>query len=63
MNNNDTNYSKYTTDVCDTEQHKHDKEECHDIETKNNHFKSSEIVVPDKCMPIIRSAMLGENTN
>ena len=26
MNNNDTNYSKYTTDVCDTEQHKHDKE-------------------------------------
>ena len=33
MNNNDTNDSKYTTDFYDTEQHKPDKEECHDIET------------------------------
>ena len=47
---------------CDTEQHKPDKEECHDIETKDNHFEPSKIVLSDKCMPIIRSAMLGENT-
>ena len=63
MNNNDTNDSKYTTDSCDTEQHKPDKEECHDIETKDNHFEPSEIVLSDKCMPIIMSAMLGENNN
>ena len=63
MNNTDTNDSKYTTDFCDTEQHKPDKEECHDIETKDNHFESSKIVISDKCMPIIRSAMLRDNTN
>ena len=63
MNNNDTNDSKYTTDFCDTEQHKPDKEECHDIETRDNHFEPSKIVLSDKCMPIIRSAMLRGNTN
>ena len=63
MNNTDTNDSKYTTDFCDTEQHKPDKEECHDIEMKDNHFEPSKIVLSDKCIPIIRSAMLRENTN
>ena len=63
MNNTDTNDSKYTTDFCDTEQHKPNKEECHNIETKDDHFEPSKIVLSDKCMPIIRSAMLRENTN
>ena len=61
MSNNDTNYSKYTTNICDIEQH--DKEECQYIENEDNHFKPSEITVSDKCMPIIRSAGLGDNTN
>ena len=61
MSNNDTNYSKYTTDLCAIEQH--DKEECQYIENKDNHFEPSEIVLSDKCMPIIRSDSLGDNTN
>ena len=61
MSNNDTNYSKYTTNLCDIEQH--DKEECQYIENEDNHFEPSEIMVSDKCMPIIMSASLGDNTN
>ena len=60
MSNNDTNYSKYTTNLCDIEQH--DKEECQYIENEDNHFEPSEIVLSDKCMLIIRSARLGDNT-
>ena len=58
MSNND---SKYTTELCDIKQH--DKEECHYFENEDNHFEPSKIVLSDKCMPTIRSARLGENTN
>ena len=61
MSNNDINYSKCTTNLCDIEQH--DKEEWQYIENEDNHFEPSEIMVSHKCMPIIRSARLGDNTN
>ena len=61
MSNKDTNYSKYTTDICNIEQH--DKGECQYFENEDNHFEPSEIVLSDKYMPIIRSVRLGDNTN